>query len=272
VEYNSIIVYYILLKFKCVFVLPKATTIVNAALVSKGYPYNHDSTIEVYAPNLTQGKFSSYATPRRLKVVSKHSSISLSNFQAKEGCGNLQHLDMPLNVIKTINLADFSGIRQVLSPFPVATTINLNSAKLDAASALLIVNNLQQYNAETMTELPVLTIGIHTDHQSDEDVIAALETARAAVEDGGKGWVVAVAWTGTATASTFALRPTPKPPVYAKVDTYTDEEGNEQRTLNWCHQITSPDGREPEELGYTLFESVEAAREYFGLPIDEMEE
>ena len=256
-------------KFKCVFVLPKATTTINTGLVRKGYPYSHDSTIEIYAPNLTSGKFSSYATPRRLKVVSKLSSISTFNFQAKEGCGNLQQLDMPLNVIKTINLAEFSGIRQVLAPFPVATTINLNSAILDAASALLIVNNLLQYDAETMAERPSLTIGIHIDNQSDEDVIAALETASAAVEDGGKGWVVAVAWNGTATASTFALRPAPKPPVYAKVYTYTDEECTEHRNLNWCHQVTSPDGKEPEELGYMLFDSVEEAREYYGLPAEE---
>jgi hypothetical protein len=39
--------------------------------------------------------------------------------------------------------------------------------------------------------------------------------------------------------------------------------------LTWAHEVISPDGREPEELGYMPFESVEAAREFFGLPVEE---
>ena len=252
--------------WRCVIVLPKVTDLGNGKIIHKGYPYKHASTYELYAPLATSGKVASYATPRRFKLVSKHTALRTNEFQNSSGAENLEVLDAPLNVLKTVDMPEFSGLRQVRSPFPVATTINFNGAKLDAESALLIVSNLQQYNAETMSKLPTLTIGIHIDHQSDDEVITALETASAAVEDGGKGWVVAVAWNGTATASTFALRPAPPLPVYAKVDTFSDEEGTEHRSLRWCHQITSPDGREPEELGYTMFESVEAAREYFNLP------
>ena len=247
-------------------VLPNATSLGNGGLIGRGYPYKHDSSVEVYAPKATNGKITNYATPRRLKMISSFGSLSVFNFQSSMGAENLEVLDAPLNVIKTLNLQEFSGLRQVLSAFPEATSINVNSAQLDKASTLLIVNNLQPYNAETMTKTPTLTIGIHIDHQSNEEVAAALATASAAVEDGGKGWEVAVAWNGTATASTFALRPAPTPPVYAKVDTYTDDEGTEQLKLKWCHQVSTPDGKEPEELEYTLFESVEEARVYFNLP------
>ena len=133
------------------------------------------------------------------------------------------------------------------------------SCQINKESALRVLNSIPAY---TSGKHP-LHIGIHVDHQADEEVLAAIDAATV------KGWTVQVQWNGAATASTFALRPAPPLPVYAKVDTFTDEEGDEQRSLNWCHQVSSPDGKEPEELGYTLFESVAAAREYFGLPEDD---
>ena len=106
----------------------------------------------------------------------------------------------------------------------------------------------------------LLTLGMHIDHQADEDLRTAIDSAAA------RGWTISKQWNGTSTAATFALRPAPPMPIYAKVEAHTDEEGNEQRTLSWCHEVTSPDGKEPEELGYTLFDSVEDAREHYGLP------
>ena len=108
-----------------------------------------------------------------------------------------------------------------------------------------------------------LNIGVDTNYQGDEEVRAAMEAAAV------KGWTITPQWNGTAAASTYSLRPAPPLPVYAKLDTYTDDDGNEQRSLSWCHEVISPTGQEPEELGYTLFDSVEAAREYFGLPAEE---
>lgn len=105
-----------------------------------------------------------------------------------------------------------------------------------------------------------LNIGVDVNYQGDEAVRAAMEAAAA------QGWTITPQWNGTSTAATYSLRPAPPLPVYAKVDTYPGEDGNDIRLLTWCHEVISPTGKEPEELGYTLFESVKAAREYFGLP------
>lgn len=130
------------------------------------------------------------------------------------------------------------------------------SCKLNGESAVRVLDSLPEWT-EGVHEL---TMGIHIDHQADEEVLAAIDASVA------RGWTVSVQWNGTATAATFALRPAPPLPVYAKIDTFTDAEGNEQPMLNWCHGVTSPDGKEPEELGYELFESVEEARAHFNLP------
>ena len=129
---------------------------------------------------------------------------------------------------------------------------------LDKASVLCILKSVPPYDGGEH----LLTLGMHTDNEADEEVRAAIDAAAA------RGWTVIEQWNGTPTASTFALRPAPPVPVYAKEDTLTDAEGNERPVLNWCHNVTSPDGREPEELGYTLFESVEEAREYFGIQLE----
>jgi hypothetical protein len=78
-----------------------------------------------------------------------------------------------------------------------------------------------------------------------------------------------VQWNGTATASTFALRPTPAPPVYVKREQsengwHVDTSGT-RWNVDWGHIITSPDGKEPEELGYTLFDTLEDALWFWSL-------
>lgn len=128
---------------------------------------------------------------------------------------------------------------------------------LTRESAIDVLNALPTRNDN---KSHLIKIGIHADNQYDSDVREAMDSAAE------KGWTVEEVWNGTATVATYSLRPAPPLPVYAKVDTYTHEDGTEKQMLNWCHGVTSPDGREPEELGYVLFESVGAAREYYGLP------
>lgn len=159
------------------------------------------------------------------------------------------------------NLLSFSMYPQALPVLTQASNM-FAGCELPADYVVNLMGTLPTYTSGTHE----LGLGIHVDHQADDEVLAAIDAATA------KGWTLPVQWTGTATATTFALRPAPPMPVYAKVDTCTDDEGNEQRSLSWCHQVSSPDGKEPEELGYTMFESVEAAREYFGLAEEELTE
>ncbi len=117
------------------------------------------------------------------------------------------------------------------------------SAKLDKASALRILNSIPAYSSGSHQ----LAIGIHIDHKTDEDVLAAIAAAEA------KGWTLSLGWNGTPTtntASTYGLR---TPSVYARVI-----EGEYGKHFDWGHYVTDP-------TGYEEFRSVEAAREYFGI-------
>ncbi|MBR5185596.1 MAG: hypothetical protein IKW19_04790 [Akkermansia sp.] len=98
----------------------------------------------------------------------------------------------------------------------------------------------------------LLTIGIHVDHKADDEVLEAIANAEA------RGWTLTVQWNGTPTAQTAATYGLRKPPIYARVS----EKENGERYLDWGHYVTDPSG-------YEQFRSVEAAREYFGLPDEE---
>lgn len=169
------------------------------------------------------------------------------------GCKNLR------TVSQALDLSGVQGGNTYLNEN--CARLAFQGCQLEKESALRVLNTIGEVKAEYREghTFP-LHIGIHVDHQTDEEVLAAIDAATA------KGWTVSLQWNGTPTASTFALRPAPPMPVYAKLNAYTDAEGNEWPTLDWCHQVSSPEGKTPEALGYTLFESVEAAREYYNLP------
>ena len=118
----------------------------------------------------------------------------------------------------------------------------MNNTILNKTSALRVFNTIPPYTSGTHN----LTIGIHVDHQADEEVLAAIEAAEA------KGWKLTVQWNGTAgtsTSSTYGLR---GPLVYARV--IEDEYG---RHLEWGHYVSDP-------TGYEEFRSVDSALAYFG--------
>lgn len=110
-----------------------------------------------------------------------------------------------------------------------------------------------------------LGLGIHVDHQNDEEVLAAIDAATA------KGWTVIVRWNGTPTSG---ISTTDLEDIYAKVNVlddehaqygeYIDENGN-RCSLDWGHIVKSPDGKTPEEMGYVCFYSLVEAEEYFKL-------
>ena len=115
--------------------------------------------------------------------------------------------------------------------------------KLDKESVLIICNTIPTYESGTHK----LMLGIHVDHQADEEVLAAI----AAAEE--KGWTLTVQWNGTPTASaasTYGLR---GQLIYARV---VDDEYGEH--LEWGHYVTDP-------TVYEEFRSVDSARAYFGI-------
>ena len=102
-----------------------------------------------------------------------------------------------------------------------------------------------------------IIIGIHIDHQTDDEVLAAITNAEA------KGWTLAVQWNGTptSTASTMAIGSL----IYAKVDEMERPDGTTERVLDWGHYVTNPEG-------YETFRSLESAYRYFGLEMSQMNE
>lgn len=128
-------------------------------------------------------------------------------------------------------------------------------ARLTRESALHILDILPSYTSGSHP----LGIGIHVDHQNDDEVLAAIANAES------KGWTLTVRWNKNPTAqaaTTYGLR---TPPIYARVSEMERPDGTTERVLDWGHYVTDP-------TGYEEFRSVEAAREYFGLPDEDLTE
>lgn len=145
-------------------------------------------------------------------------------------------------------------LREVQIVFPLLKTGKWAFEKsiLNKESTLRILNSIPEWSDGKTHEL---TIGIHVDHQADDEVLDAIANAES------RGWTLTVQWNGKPTAqaaTTYGLR---KPPIYAKVS----EMENGERYLDWGHYVSDP-------TGYEEFRSVEAAREHFGLPDEDLTE
>ena len=124
-----------------------------------------------------------------------------------------------------------------------------NGCLLNKESALRVLNTIPTFTSGSRT----LTIGIHIDHQTDEDVLAAIEAAKA------KKWTVTVQWNGTATSGIALLD---MDMIYVKPEQdergdYVDANGT-RYMVDWGHMVVSPD-KTPAELGYELFYSLDEA-------------
>lgn len=127
----------------------------------------------------------------------------------------------------------------------------LNECRISKESAIAILDSIPTWTDGASHRI---TLGIHVDHQNDEEVLAAIENAES------KGWTVTVQWNGTPTAqttSTFGLR---KPPIYAKLATSERPDGTTENFLDWGHYVTNW-----EENGYQEFASIEEAEEHFNI-------
>lgn len=120
----------------------------------------------------------------------------------------------------------------------------LSGCILDKGSAVRVLISLPAWASGTHK----LTIGIHVDHQSDEEVVNAIAEAEA------KGWTLTVQWNGTATAAAATTWGRRKP-VFARLGEPM-EDGTP--TLDWGHYVTDPDS-------YTEFASLEEAKEHFNI-------
>lgn len=120
------------------------------------------------------------------------------------------------------------------------------SCQINKKSALMILDSLPSYASGSH----LLTLGIHVDHQADEEVANAIAEAEA------KRWTLTVQWNGTATAAvanTYAMRQ----PVYAKMVELLEDD---TQHLDWGHYVT-----DWEQNGYLEFSSLEEAKEHFNI-------
>ena len=127
---------------------------------------------------------------------------------------------------------------------------------LNKTSTLRILNSIPTWSDGAEHSL---TIGIHVDNQSDEEIIAAISDTES------RGWTVTVQWNGTpstSSASNYALLD--RRPIYAKTYEIIGIDGNLKTILDWGHYTT-----EWEKNGYIEFSSIEEANEYFNITNEE---
>lgn len=172
-----------------------------------------------------------------------------------KNCPNLKSFKMKKIRFKTIwetfyNCSSFSEFKADISECKAINNCFVNCI-LNKDSAIHICNNV----GTPGSDVERLMLGIHIDHQNDEEVLAAIATAEA------KGWQLTVRWNGTptaATASTFGFSQL----IYAKVGEMERPDGTTERVLDWGHYVT-------DETGYETFRSLESAYEHFGLEMTE---
>lgn len=230
--------------------------------------------ILVYAPNVVEhsGYFIGYSQVRELYLYSK---VQIFEKWQLDGYGDkLEILWYLGREVKSVDCSQCSKLREIHCGFPKATNINFQKAKLDKESVLRIVNSLLTYDAATMTAVPTLTLGIDPALNGDEEINAALLNAQEAVENGGKGWNVAVSGF-TITAGTGAATMGLRRLVYVKREAAADggyvDAAGQRWAVRWGDTVLE-NWQANEELGYEAFPSVDAALEEWGLREMTMEE
>ena len=165
--------------------------------------------------------------------------------------GELPELSNGLGMFRECPLTSFESSLPKLSNGDMM----FRNGRLNKVSALNVVNSIP---AHTSGSHP-LNIGIHVDHKTDDEVLAAIANAEA------KGWTMTIQWNGTPTAQasvTYGLR---KPSIYAKMREIERPDGTAEQYLDWGHYVTNPED-------YQEFSSLEEAYEHFNLEIPQTEE
>ena len=175
------------------------------------------------------------------------------------GCSSLASFKGDLSALENGNTMFYSCTKLASFESDLSALANgtnmFTASQLDKESALRIFNSIPTYTSGTYK----LTIGIHVDHETDAEVLAAIENAK------NKGWTVTTKWLGTATSGVSLLD---LEEIYAKKEQdsegmYVDSNGV-RYMVDWGHMITSPDGT-PAELGYKLYYSLDEALTEWGL-------
>lgn len=152
--------------------------------------------------------------------------------------------------------------------------LGFSATKLNKASSVRILNSLPDSDycdyIETVyssTKVPrgyrqTLSLGIHSDHQNDEELWTVIHDAEA------RGWKLTIKWNPggptytTPATSTMAMGTL----IYAKVGEHELPDGTTEQRLDWGHYVTNW-----EERGYEQFRSLESAYKYFNLELPENE-
>jgi hypothetical protein len=112
------------------------------------------------------------------------------------------------NSIKTFRIYNSrTRMRLINGVFPSCTNLEIESnILLERDSLLTLIGSLPVYDSAKMTTVPTASIHVDPELQGDEEVTAALLNLQAAVEDGGKGWTLAITGITLGGAATFGLR------------------------------------------------------------------
>lgn len=171
------------------------------------------------------------------------------------------------NSIKKLEFSG-SGLTLTLTNFNLQKCTNLtikSGIKIERVSLLDMLNSLPAYDAATMTTQPTASLYVTPGYQGDEEITAALLNLQAAVEDGGKGWTVAVTGITLTEAATFALRTMY---YYARREdadgAYIDSTGQRWDVSGGTTVLHNYAANE-EVDGYSAFLSLEDALEEWGL-------
>lgn len=158
------------------------------------------------------------------------------------------NMDMPYNASQ--GKYELRNVKLTLGKLESASNA-FAKFRLSKESTLHVLNEVLPL--WTDNKVHPITIGIHVDHKTDEEVLEAIANAEA------KGWTLTVQWNGTPTSG---IATTDLEEIYAKVTEsehgeYVNENGN-RCMLDWGHYVT-------DTTEYKLVYSLVEAEQYFKL-------
>ena len=146
---------------------------------------------------------------------------------------------------------------------PCMYNIYDKSVYKNTASKSTFVVGMTLGQARNLSKLPatggMLVVALPSNYAEDEGVVNALATAQES------GWVITIKTyeADAGAASTFALRRIWVRKCEEEQGNYIDADGTRWQ-VEWCVDIV---GADPEQEGYELFRSIEAATKYWGLTV-----